>query len=59
MKKIGMIFISNIISKNLFGFSDGDQLNQNLETEGSVMIPYDWDSTDVMHIEYLLPLKDA
>lgn len=57
MKQMRMRFIANIISMNLFGFSDEEQLNQNLETEGSVMIAYDWDSTNVMHIEYLIPLK--
>ena len=57
MKLMRMRFVANIISMNLFGFSDEDQLNQDLETEGSVMIAYDWDSTNVMHIEYLLPLK--
>ena len=57
MKKIRMMFVANIISMNLYGFNEEDQLNQNLETEGSVMIAYDWDSTDVMHIEYMVPLK--
>ena len=57
MKRMRMMFVANIISMNMFGFTDGDQLNQNLETEGSVMIAYDWDSTDVMHIEYMVPLK--
>lgn len=57
MKIMRMRFVANIISMNLFGFSDEDQLNQNLETEGSVMIAYDWDTMNVMHIEYLLPLK--
>ncbi len=57
MKIMRMRFVANIISMNLFGFSDEEQLNQNLETEGSVMIAYDWDSTNVMHIEYMVPLK--
>ncbi len=56
-KKIRMMLALNIISMNLFGFGEGDQLDQNLETEGSVQIAYNWDSTDVIQIEYLLPLK--
>lgn len=57
LKKMRMMLALNLISMNLFGFTNGEPVEQNLDTQGSVRIAYDWDSTEVMHIEYLVPLK--
>jgi hypothetical protein len=57
LKRMRMMLALNLFSMNLFGFTEGDPVEQNLEIQGSVRIAYDWDSTDVMHLEYLVPLK--
>jgi hypothetical protein len=56
IKKIRMMLALNLLSMKLFGFTGGEPVEQNLETEGSLRIAFNWDSTDVMHIEYLIPL---
>lgn len=56
-KRIRNSMALNLIYMKLFGFSSGESLNQGLQMEGSAQIAFAWDSADVMHIEYLLPLK--
>jgi len=56
MKKVRMMLAANLVSLKLFGFTEAQPVEQNLETAGSVVLAYDWDSTDVMQIEYLIPL---
>jgi hypothetical protein len=57
LKRMRMMLALNLIGMNLFGFTNGEPVEQSLEIEGSVKIAFDWDSTDIMHIEYLVPLK--
>jgi hypothetical protein len=52
-----MLLGRNLISMKLFGFTDGEPTEQELETEGSAKIAFYWDSLDVMQLEYLIPLK--
>lgn len=56
-KRIRMFLGRNLIALKLFGFTDGEPTEQNLETDGSVRIAFYWDSLDVMQIEYLIPLN--
>jgi hypothetical protein len=46
-----------MLSMKLFGFTDDEVAPQELQRDGSVNLNYSWDSTDVMYIEYLVPLK--
>lgn len=46
-----------LIKMKLFGFSGDEPAEQGLEVEGSANVAFSWDSTDAMHIEYLIPLK--
>jgi len=57
MERIKMMFALNLISLKLFGFSNEEPVKQDLELEGSVQIEFTWDTTNLMHIEYLVPLK--
>ena len=45
----------HLFSMRLFGFGDTDD-SQGLQVAGSANVAFMWDSTDVMHIEYLIPL---
>ncbi len=47
----------NMISMNIFGFVNQDEpKSQGLMMNGLANIAYGWDSSDVMHIEYSIPL---
>ncbi|MGC4036347.1 MAG: hypothetical protein QM764_10310 [Chitinophagaceae bacterium] len=41
---------------NVFGFDDGTH-DQGLKMPGSINIAFTWDTADIMHIEYVIPLK--
>lgn len=56
-KRIRMLLGRNLISLKLFGFTDGEPTEQELDIDGSARIAYYWDSLDVMQVEYLIPLK--
>jgi hypothetical protein len=56
-KAIRARFAIYLLSMKLFGFTDGDPVAQELNREGSVNLAYSWDSTDVMSVEYLVPLN--
>lgn len=47
----------NLLGLKLFGFTNTEPLKQVLDQEGSVQIAYTWDSTNIMQIEYLVPLN--
>src|SRR5258705_9332117 len=53
LKQIRMMFGRNLISLKLLGFTDGEPTEQGLEIDGSAKIAFNWDSSDVMQIEYL------
>jgi hypothetical protein len=57
VKAIRMMLAINLISLKLFGFTDAEPVEQALDMDGSARIAYNWDSTDLMQIEYILPLK--
>ena len=57
IKRIRMMLALNLLNMRLFGFTEEEPQEQGLETEGSVQIAFNWDSTNIMHIEYLIPLK--
>ena len=42
---------------NVFGFSGIETHDQGLKMPGSINIAFAWDSADVMHVEYVIPLK--
>jgi len=48
--------VMNMIFLKLFGFNDGEPVKQSID-DGDVTIQFGWDSTDVMNIEYKLPLS--
>lgn len=57
LKRIRRVLATTLINMKLFGFTKGEPFKQNLDIAESVKIAYDWDSTEVMHIEYLVPLN--
>jgi hypothetical protein len=57
MKAMRAALILNLVSMKIFGFSNGDAKEQGLEIPGSAHIAFNWDSTDVMCIEYKIPLS--
>jgi hypothetical protein len=46
----------NLFEMKVFGFSDNEPDDQQLFLPGSANIAFSWDSMDVMHIEYFIPL---
>jgi uncharacterized membrane protein YgcG len=56
-KKMRAMMSLNLYSLKLFGFSEGEPKEQGLDLKDNVQIAYQWDTADVMHIEYLVPLK--
>jgi len=52
-----MMFAKNMFALKVFGFLPGEPVQQDLELEGNANINYTWDSTNIMQIEYLIPLK--
>ncbi|HVT86172.1 MAG TPA: hypothetical protein VHD35_13290 [Chitinophagaceae bacterium] len=57
VKAIRSAMALNLLYIKLFGFTDGDPVQQGLQTVGSAQVAFAWDSSDVMHIEYEVPLK--
>lgn len=55
-KAMRMALAINLIKLKLFGFSDDEPKEQVLLVDGSANIAFSWDSSDVMHIEYRIPL---
>jgi len=47
----------NPASMRLFGFSDTEPAILSISSEGTVNIAFSWDSSNVLHIEYNIPLK--
>ncbi len=41
----------------LFGFTEAEPFEQSINTEGSVNLAFNWDDTETMTIEYLVPLS--
>ncbi|MFI5128620.1 MAG: hypothetical protein ACHQFX_01460 [Chitinophagales bacterium] len=54
---IRSMMILNLIKLKLFGFSDNAPPYQELTMPGSVNVAYGWDSAQVMHIEYRIPIS--
>jgi hypothetical protein len=46
----------NLSNMKLFGFADMALFVQKIQTEGTANIAFAWDSSNVMHIEYSIPL---
>jgi len=44
-------------SMRLFGFSDSEPATLSISSEGTANIAFSWDSSNVLHIEYNIPLK--
>ena len=49
--------INNLVNMKLFGFTSLPPFAQNVKTQGTINIACAWDTVDVMHIEYNIPLK--
>ena len=48
----------NLFALKLFGFNDeAEPAKQGLTLEGSANIAFNWDSSDVMYVEYKIPLS--
>ena len=47
----------HLFAMKLFGFTDAEPFSQGLQVAGSANIAFGWDSSDVMHIEYSIPLN--
>lgn len=57
IKAMRKLMAMNLVALRLFGFSKGESLDQQLMMPNSVNIAFAWDSTDVMHLEYRIPLS--
>ena len=57
MKAIRSAMALNLLYMKLFGFTYGDLVQQGIQTDGSAQISFTWDSSNVMYIEYEIPLK--
>jgi hypothetical protein len=57
LRSMRAVMAVNLISMKVFGFSDNEPGEQGLEMPGSANIAFTWDSTDIMHIEYKIPLS--
>ena len=55
--KMRMMFALNLISMKIFGFTEEESREQDLEIDNNIKIAFNWDSTNLMQIEYLVPLK--
>lgn len=55
-KAMRMALAINLIKLKLFGFTDEEPKEQVLLVDGSANIAFSWDSSDVMHIEYRIPI---
>ena len=51
------MFALNLISMKIFGFTEEKSQEQGLEIDNNIKIAFNWDSTNLMQIEYLVPLK--
>ena len=47
----------NPASMRLFGFSDAEPATLSISSEGTANIAFSWDTSNVLHIEYNIPLK--
>jgi hypothetical protein len=56
-KKMRMMMAINLVYLRYFGFGEGGPVLQDLKVQGSISAAFAWDSTDEMHIEYVVPLK--
>ena len=54
---LGMENVSDIGNMKVFGFSNAEPFPQNVKTEGTINIAIGWDSSNVLSIEYYVPLK--
>lgn len=57
MKTMRASFAANMLYMKPFGFTSDEPVKQGLETSGSANIEFSWDSSNVMYIEYAIPLK--
>lgn len=56
IKAMRKLMAMNLVALRLFGFTKGESLDQQLMMPNSANIAFAWDSTDVMHLEYRIPL---
>ena len=49
--------LASVENMKIFGFSNTEPFLQNIKTEGTANIAMAWDSANVIHIEYNIPLK--
>ena len=49
--------LASVENMKIFGFNNAEPLLQNIKTEGTANIAMAWDSANVIHIEYNIPLK--
>ena len=56
-KEVRAAMSIRMFAMKLFGFSDAEPVSQALQMPGSANIAFDWDSSDVLHIEYFIPLS--
>ena len=57
MKAVRNSMALNLIFMKIFGFNDDEPKAQGLQMENTANIAFNWDSSNVMHIEYSIPLK--
>jgi len=56
-KEIRAAMSFHLFAMKLFGFTDAEPISQGLQMPGTANIAFNWDSSDIMHIEYLIPLS--
>lgn len=54
---LGMENVSDMGNMKVFGFTNAEPILQNIKTEGTLNIAVGWDSSNVLNIEYDVPLK--
>lgn len=54
---LGIENVSDIGNMKVFGFTNAEPYPQNVRTEGTINIAMAWDSSNVLSIEYNIPLK--
>jgi len=56
-KEIRAAMSFHLFAMKLFGFSDAEPSPQGIQVPGNANIAFNWDSSDVLHIEYFIPLN--
>lgn len=57
MKAVRSAMALNLLSMKVFGFDNNEPKEQGLKMDNTANIAFNWDSSNVMFVEYAIPLK--